>query len=90
MKIDEVRQVLQMYVATMTDMFRAVATASSREELDTVQTQMVSLQDYVFDALCKIYHRFGSTAIPTYARNARRLERLDTFTWVSHTIVTVS
>src|SRR6478609_9554384 len=76
---EENRQVYQMYVTTMMDMFRALATAETVEELTELHKEIVSLQRYVFDVLSKINNRYGSNTAPNYAKFAERLERLPVF-----------
>jgi hypothetical protein len=75
----EVRQVLQMYADTTKDMFREIVTAQTTEALDEIQRNMISLQKYVFGSLCKVNQRYGSTAVPVYARFAERLEKMKSF-----------
>jgi hypothetical protein len=81
MRISETKLVFQMYVTTMMDMFRAIATAKDRNELDDIHKQMVSLFRYVNQSLSKIYKRFGSAIEPIYARFSERLNRSPMFLW---------
>ena len=76
-----------MYVTTMMDMFRALATAETVEELTELHKEIVSLQRYVFDVLSKINNRYGSNTAPNYAKFAERLERLPVFMYNEHSVL---
>lgn len=80
MKRFEVNQVYQMYVATMRDLFRAIATATKVEELCQIQKQMVSLQEYAYLNLKKINNRYGSTAQIPYVNYGKQIAETHAFT----------
>lgn len=80
----EILQVYQMYVGVMEDLFREITMASDVDTLQKIQDRMVSLLNYVHENLVKINSRYGSVAIPQYARNATRLSQMKAFALNTH------
>lgn len=79
MKVFERMQVLEMYTTTMKDLFREIVNAETISDMGNIQLQMVSLLKYVHSNLLKINNRYGSTAIPQYAKQGDRLASLNCF-----------
>jgi hypothetical protein len=79
----ETREILAMYVATVSDIFREISTCTSKEELRTLQEKLVSLLEYVNKSLTEVNEKYGSSAMPQWAHPmmTEKIRRLEGFVY---------